>query len=103
YFLGLAATDLSPDLHRGFSLLPGLELGILLNPTHFYKVQLLTRTLCDLVYSNNCYAQSEYQFNQSFSISRNQEIRNINKLKDSAEERGTTTFESSVNYTWFFN
>ncbi len=103
YFLGLAATDVSPDLFRGFSILPGLELGILLNPIHNYKVQLLTRTFCDLMYSNKCYGQNEYQLNQSFSISRNQEIRNINKLKDNAEKRGTTSFESSVSYTWFFN
>lgn len=103
YFLLLAATDLSPDIHRGHSLLPGIEIGLLLNPHERYKLQFLSRTLCDLVYSQNCYGQNEYQINQSYFISRNQEIRNVNKLKDNAEKRGITTFESNLNFIWFFN
>ncbi len=103
YFLGLGATDLSSDLKKGYSLLPGIEIGLLLNPFEHYKLQVLQRTFCDLNYSNKCYAQAEYQLNQSFFISRNQEVRQINELKDSAEKRGTTTLQSSLNYIRFFN
>jgi len=103
YFLILAATDLSPDIHRGFGLLPGFEVGLLLNPIDSYKFQMMGRSLCDLVYSRNCYGQTEYQINQSIFLSRNQEIRNVNRLRDNAEKRGTTTFESNLSYIWFFN
>lgn len=103
YFFLMGAVDFSPDIYRGFGLLPGYEVGLLLNPHERYKMQFLARSFCDLVYSNKCYGQQEYQINQSIFLSRNQEIRNINKLKDNAEKRGITTFETHLNYIWFFN
>lgn len=75
YSLGLSRAEAHSRLPRGFRLRPGIESGWIWNPFAPYKVRLLGRILWNSKDWNLNARNYEFRVEHSFSIARNQELR----------------------------
>ncbi|KYG65908.1 hypothetical protein AZI86_02200 [Bdellovibrio bacteriovorus] len=103
YTLILAKIDLADHLMKGYAYSPGLEMGLLFNPVDKYKAQLEVRYFCDVNAFDDCRNSTSYAFRQSFSLGRNQELRNINLWVTPDSRVGNSYWEASLSFIQFFN
>lgn len=103
YTLLLGKIDLADHFVKGYDYGPGVEGGVFFHPLRKYKAQLEVRYFCELNATEQCRDSSSFAFQQSLSLGRNLELRNINKWVTPDATVGTPHWESSVNFIQFFN
>lgn len=103
YLFFLATADLSEKFYRGYRLGPAIEVGSLNSLTEKYKLHLILRNGCNFNDPNACYGENLLRLEQSFSLGRNFELRNINHLRIYSDAQKSSEFVSTLNYLFFFN
>lgn len=103
YALLLAQVDLAGHLKKGFDYGPGVEVGLLYRPVEDYKAQIVLRQFCFANYFDDCRSESSFAFNQSFSVDKNLEIRNMNRWVQHDSRLSPEYLELMVSLVRFFN
>lgn len=103
YALALAKLDFADHLMKGYAYSPGVEMGLLMQPFEKYKAQFEVRYFCDMNAFDDCRNSTSYAFRHSFSLGRNQELRNINLWVTPDSRIANSYWESSLSFIQFFN
>lgn len=103
YALAILDSELAPEYQSGYRILPGLEVGYLADFSNRYKLQVLARSKCNVVRTSECHTESDFEFNQSFFLGRNHELRNMNSYRQLFFEQKFDEMNFSLNYIYFFN
>ncbi len=102
YVLALGHADAHPHLNRGYRLRPGIEAGAIVNPFDSrYKAKLVGRSLWNTGPGEQ-ERNYDLQFEHSFALSRNQEIRQATILNYSDQLREAAWIEARVQWIQYF-
>ncbi|MGE0634519.1 MAG: hypothetical protein AB7O96_19035, partial [Pseudobdellovibrionaceae bacterium] len=102
YTLGSLRPEAHPDLPRGFRIRPVLEAGVILNPTDPYKMRLLARNLWSLDFDKSSQRNLEFKWDHSWTMDRNNEIRQSNLINYQAHSTDPAWFEAKLHWVHYF-